>query len=173
LNANNAPLYLAVVSLVSAVDKLHKIGDKKRKSEAQEVLNRSLELARAIEEQLATLGTGEQHTGGERQVKGCDILNNSDNTAAGSGHLVRNTLRASIGTPPDDGALGCMSNLTCSESWTINDTITVQKQLPSHHSLLKVSAPTTLVAVLVCMDGCGLCVEDSLHSPLAQHALMQ
>jgi hypothetical protein len=48
-----------VSSLVSAVEQLNRIGDKERKSEAEDILNKSLELTCEIKKQLAAIGTVE------------------------------------------------------------------------------------------------------------------
>lgn len=129
---------LAVSSLVSAVDQLHKIGDNERKQEAQEILNKSLAFAHAIEEQLAMLGTSEQLPACQKQVNACQQAAPAC-TAHENGQVQNIAARASIDTIGEAAAMECPSDVKSTKLWTFEGSELVQQQLPSHRQLLKVS----------------------------------
>lgn len=151
LGCRTFPAFLAVSSLVTAVTKLQKIGDKERKREAQQILDKSLELACAIEDQLAMIGADEQLKSAQQQVNACsqtrgNTLTTSANAVAAQSRQVESiAARASIeASDGEGGAAQCLADLTNTKLWTVDGS--GHSQLPSHRQLLKVR---TLLSNLV------------------------
>lgn len=164
---------LVVSTLVAAVERLHKTGDEARRQAAQETLERSLQLTRAIEEQLANINAnvsdkpqlGVDSQGNVCVQAACGVGHTSPASTAAGGKDKNAFARAYL------EALGLVSIESPSESngtqlWHCNDSKDVSQQLPSHCQLVKVSAHQT-PAVNVCM----MCLERGVGDGIRQQGL--
>ena len=145
-------------TLVAAVERLHKTGDEARRQAAQETLERSLQLTRAIEEQLANinanvsdkpqLGVGSQ--GNVCVQAACGVGHTSAASTAAVGGKDKSAFTRAYLEALGLAAIECPSESNGTQLWNCDDSQDVSQKLPSHCQLVKVSAHQT-PAVNVCM----------------------
>ena len=136
---------LAVSTLVAAVEQMHKAGDEERRQAAQRILDRSLQLTCAIENQLAKSSASPQLDAPCSQA-------NIRLQAAPAVGFTGPTCTVAPGPKRQDVAacasvdvlgLAAMANPSDwngAQLWTFDGCKDLQQQLPSHCQLVKVSA---------------------------------